>query len=268
MKKLLLLFYFIQCFTLGYGQSDRLVQYSTTAIPNKDAKFLLFPTKNIYIFLKLNTRTGEVYMVQYSLDGKESEVKIHSIHYPLVSKEEQSNGRFYLYPTTNIYNFLLLDQIDGRVWQVQWDFEEKNRFLTRIFNDSKFYSSKDSIKLKDLDCQGLVYYKDGERFKGKAFIDNEYIVAQSFFDGKSSSLGPYYCYHKNGEVAFIFDKDDLKDLSKISSFYDEEGNKLSLEGFLDKYSELLRKVKGIMGVNEQRPKNQEKKPSLGRGSKK
>jgi hypothetical protein len=102
-----------------YGQSEAPVQITTTTIPNKDAKFLLFPTKNIYNFLKLNTRTGEVSIVQYSLDGKEGEVKIQSHYYPLVSKEEQSNGRFYLYPTTNIFNFLLMDQIDGRVWQVQ-----------------------------------------------------------------------------------------------------------------------------------------------------
>ena len=30
------------------------------------------------------------------------------------------NGRFTLYPTENMYNFILLDQINGKAWQVQW----------------------------------------------------------------------------------------------------------------------------------------------------
>lgn len=50
----------------------------------------------------------------------------------LVSSEEEKNGRFFLYPTTNTYNFILLDQIDGRVWQVQWNTEAKNRLVVPI----------------------------------------------------------------------------------------------------------------------------------------
>ena len=32
----------------------------------------------------------------------------------------------------NIYNFILLDQIDGRVWQVQWSFKANERFVIPI----------------------------------------------------------------------------------------------------------------------------------------
>lgn len=93
----------------------------------------MFPTKNRYIFLKLNTRTGEVWMVQYATGTEDAlEVKIESWRYPLVKPEEESNGRFMLYPTQNIYNFILLDQIDGRIWQVQWDFDERNRGIFKI----------------------------------------------------------------------------------------------------------------------------------------
>ena len=48
------------------------------------------------------------------------------------TKEEEKNGRFFLYPTQNVWNFILLDQLDGRVWQVQWSIEEKNRMVIRI----------------------------------------------------------------------------------------------------------------------------------------
>jgi hypothetical protein len=38
-------------------------------------------------------------------------------------------GRFTLYSTENIYNFMLLDQEDGRSWQVQWSIEQEKRLI-------------------------------------------------------------------------------------------------------------------------------------------
>jgi hypothetical protein len=52
--------------------------------------------------------------------------------HPLVTKEKEAYGRFTLYPTENIYNFLLLDQIVGSVYQVQWSMEEKGRAIIQI----------------------------------------------------------------------------------------------------------------------------------------
>lgn len=40
--------------------------------------------------------------------------------------------RFKLFPTQNIYNFILLDKIDGKTWQVQWSFDEANRAVLPI----------------------------------------------------------------------------------------------------------------------------------------
>lgn len=34
--------------------------------------------------------------------------------------ENEVNDRFTLYPTKSIYTFILLDQLDGRTWQVQY----------------------------------------------------------------------------------------------------------------------------------------------------
>lgn len=41
-------------------------------------------------------------------------------------------GRFTLYPTQNRYNFILLDQTDGRTWQVQWSTKPEEVGLWRI----------------------------------------------------------------------------------------------------------------------------------------
>jgi len=50
-----------------------------------------------------------------------------SIKRALETYEIERNGRFFLYPTQNMYNFILLDQIDGRTWQVQWNIDKDKR---------------------------------------------------------------------------------------------------------------------------------------------
>ena len=44
----------------------------------------------------------------------------------------EMNGRFTLYPTDNIWTFILLDQVDGNTWQVQWSNEEEKRGIFQI----------------------------------------------------------------------------------------------------------------------------------------
>ena len=72
-----------------------------------------------------------MWQVQWDTKNNQFETELSLIS--RVTKEEENNGRFFLYPTTNIYNFILLDQIDGRVWQVQWSIEPKERLVVPIF---------------------------------------------------------------------------------------------------------------------------------------
>ena len=71
-------------------------------------------------------------ILQYSLDEDSSNIEVSLNDIPLVSAEEVKNGRFELYPTQNMYNFILLDQINGKSYQVQWNVEEKYRFVVPI----------------------------------------------------------------------------------------------------------------------------------------
>ncbi len=89
------------------------------------AVYKLFPTSNMYNFIKLNTRNGQMKLVQWSNSSSARFEYTLSLISRCTSAEEQ-NGRFTLYPTSNIYNFILLDQISGECWQVQWghDVEE------------------------------------------------------------------------------------------------------------------------------------------------
>lgn len=98
------------------------------------ARYRLFPTRNMYNFLELDTRTGKINQVQWSTKGDSYRFTTSLNNDVLVwSWDTLVDGRFTLYPTSNMYNFVMLDQIDGRTWQVQWNFEEENRGVMRIY---------------------------------------------------------------------------------------------------------------------------------------
>lgn len=93
--------------------------------------YKLYPTENIYTFLKLDTRDGTISQVQWGEDESyRFEVPLNL--FPLVSEEEQVVNRFALYPTQNMYTFLLLDQINGKTRQVQWSQEYSERLVLPI----------------------------------------------------------------------------------------------------------------------------------------
>lgn len=95
-------------------------------------RFKLFPTQNIWTFIKLDTQTGQMWLVQYSIKSDNDRFEYDLNPNPLIATGKSVNGRFELYSTQNIYNFILLDRIDGKTWQVQWSFDEENRAVIPI----------------------------------------------------------------------------------------------------------------------------------------
>ncbi len=92
--------------------------------------YRLYPTQNMWTFIKLNTRTGQLWQVQYSVQDNRFEVYL-SLE-SLATLDDERNDRFALYPTQNMYNFILIDQFDGRQWQVQWSQDAEKRFIIPI----------------------------------------------------------------------------------------------------------------------------------------
>ena len=43
------------------------------------------------------------------------------------------NGRYKLYPTENMYNFIMVDVEMGDTWQVQWSTKENERLITKFY---------------------------------------------------------------------------------------------------------------------------------------
>jgi hypothetical protein len=91
---------------------------ATVAMPveSSEGAFKLFPTKNIWTQLKLDSRDGRLWQVSISTNGSPSDSPVNLA--PLT--DHPFVGRFTLQPTQNIWNFILLDTSDGRTWQVQW----------------------------------------------------------------------------------------------------------------------------------------------------
>lgn len=91
-------------------------------------RYKLYPTENMYNFLLLDTKTGQIDKVQWNLDDDKE--FINSINsYDLSYR----NSHFELYPTQNMYQFIMLDKATGRVWHVQWGFEPSKRWIKRIY---------------------------------------------------------------------------------------------------------------------------------------
>lgn len=129
MKRVINLLFIIIVSLHCLAQSNVPPRYSV----NPNATYQLFPTENRWIFIKLNTQTGQMWMVQYSTSSASDALtcSLNSVSL-LESSDENVNGRFTLYPTQNHYNFILLDQINGRTWQVQWNTDVYNIGLWEI----------------------------------------------------------------------------------------------------------------------------------------
>ena len=142
MKHFVLFFIFFVFSINGYSQStknsvcDSTLIYITKQLEDIDFRingmnrFKLYPTENIYTLLKLDTATGKIDQLQWSLDSdKEGSFTINNDDLSLGS----GSGTFELYPTKNMYQFILLDKVTGRQWHIQWGMEASKRWIRRFY---------------------------------------------------------------------------------------------------------------------------------------
>ena len=137
---LLALFLFVS-YLQGQTQQDSIstTQQTEQQVPKVQQLeipiYKLFSTQNMWTFIKLDTRNGKMWQVQYTVNTKDHERFESTLNSSslLYSWEEEINGRFTLYPTTNTYNFILLDQINGRTYQVQWSINRNERLVIPIY---------------------------------------------------------------------------------------------------------------------------------------
>lgn len=126
---------FFVCVTvlMSFALSAQNISDTATVVRSIDevGRYKLYPTTNMWTFLKLDTRTGRIWQVQWSFEtDKRFETVLSS--YSIAWEDEKVNGRFVLYPTTNNYNFVMLDQVNGNTYQVQWSQEPDKRMVVPI----------------------------------------------------------------------------------------------------------------------------------------
>lgn len=129
MKKIIsiLLILFCFCSRQMFGQESISEPNQSPIVP-----YRLFKTTNRWTFIQLDTMTGKMWQIQYDTRGNDrGSVVLNDID--LAKDKEKISGRFTLYPTQNMWTFILLDQIDGGTWQVQWAMEKENRFVIPIY---------------------------------------------------------------------------------------------------------------------------------------
>ena len=145
-RKTLTVLSFLSSSILSYAQTDTIVSQADSLSKHTDElleeirilqlkevyanRYKMYPTQNMYNLLKLDTQTGRIEQVQWSLDDNKEFTSI--INNQDLSWEYGINS-FELYPTQNMYQFILLDKATGRTWHVQWGLEDKKRWIKRIY---------------------------------------------------------------------------------------------------------------------------------------
>ena len=131
MNKILLTLTILLATIHSFAQAERKQDELSTVQNTNTATHRLFSTKNVWTFIKLNTRNGQMWQVQFSIEG-DNRLVTNLNSQALISKDKEVDGRFTLYPTHNFYTFILLDQVDGKTWQVQWSTDTSNRGIILI----------------------------------------------------------------------------------------------------------------------------------------
>ena len=94
-------------------------------------RYKIYLTENTYNLIKLDTRTGKVWQIQYRAKGVDP-VVVNINYTGIVYESNGWDGRFELVSTKNMYTFILLDTGSGETYQVQWGTSSEYRFVEQI----------------------------------------------------------------------------------------------------------------------------------------
>lgn len=133
MKTKLITLITLLLFTFSVNSQEKKSASVQNIETSENTIYKLFPTLNVWTYIKLDTRNGKMWQVHFSINSDQLEGQIELNSFSLVNEKDESKGRFTLYKTENIYNLILLDQKDGRVWQVQWNNKSELRGINRIY---------------------------------------------------------------------------------------------------------------------------------------
>ena len=111
----------------------------------ENGRFCLYETQNMWTFIMLDTYTGRNWQVQFSVKGEDYmftyPINIWPLAYPM--DDSKWINRFQMFATQNMWNFIMLDSYDGRLWQVQYSVEDLGSLICVPINTLSLIESKD-----------------------------------------------------------------------------------------------------------------------------
>ncbi len=115
------------------GQNVRTIADETTGLKNKVGRYKVYRTTNIYNSLKLDTASGRITALQIGINNDKSRFEYTVCDAIEDDPKWRIIGRYELYPTGNNFNFILIDTILGRAYQVQWSTKNEECGIWRIW---------------------------------------------------------------------------------------------------------------------------------------
>ena len=112
---------------------------------DREGRFCLYDTQNMWTFIMLDTYTGKNWQVQFSVKGEDymfaAPINMFSLAYP----ETTSNwtNRFQMFATKNMWTFILLDSYNGRLWQVQYSTQDLDNLMIVPINKYELISDNE-----------------------------------------------------------------------------------------------------------------------------
>lgn len=102
-------------------------------IPSKklSSRFKLHETENMWNFILLDSYTGRLWQLQYTVD-KDSIRGLFIINEKDLADEKEKN-LFYISPLTSMYQYYLINDMTGEMWKFQWSTKGNDyRWIERV----------------------------------------------------------------------------------------------------------------------------------------
>lgn len=94
-----------------------LVRISTTPNNEKSDRYILYKTQNMWTYILLDTFTGLLWQCQYSIQDAEYRT---SWIINILELSNTETSKFSIQPMTSMFQFYLINQETGEMWQFQW----------------------------------------------------------------------------------------------------------------------------------------------------
>ena len=122
MRKFLIAITIVLVFTgQAFAQSE--IKFKTAPQQRIDVRYRIFDTDNMWTKLLLDSRTGRIWQIAFSVEKEGVRLKLPVNKTPLVNEKDVKDGRFTLYPTDNMWTFILVDQENGNVYQISFSID-------------------------------------------------------------------------------------------------------------------------------------------------